>query len=89
MPFVAEKYPELKANLEKAVQKKDSNEIANALNAIEKQIPEEVIPPKDKEMIKKAEDQMEKLDQPISEYLISEEAPFPIMRLCLQRCYFR
>ncbi len=60
--FLADQYPQLKSQLQNALQKKDADEIASALKAIDKRIPIESIPAKDKEMINQAKAQIQNPD---------------------------
>ncbi len=60
--FIAEKYQDLKGNLQTALQKRDPDQIATVLKAIEKRIPPENISEKDKEMFAKAQEQIEKIE---------------------------
>ncbi len=60
---LAEKYPELKSHLLVALQKKDPDAILSSLKAIDKHIQKEDLSPKDREMLSRAQEQLDKLEQ--------------------------
>ena len=59
---IADKYPELKEKLEKAYNANDPDEIACALKAIEKKVPNEILTSPDKELIQNAKEKLDQLE---------------------------
>ncbi len=57
-----DEYPELKKNLLDAIVKKNPDELASAINAIERNIPPSQIPEKDKKLQVNAKELLNKID---------------------------
>ena len=60
--ILAEKLPELKTRLQKAMELRDPDEISSALDAIDKRIPPEKLSQQDKALISKANDNLSRLE---------------------------